>query len=297
MNLKQLQYLHVLAQTENYTKAAAMLHITQPSLSYAITNLESQLNLKLFEKVGRNVKLTPAGKIFVNESLSAMENLNRAIERAKESDKQTETIKIAMLRSISSTWLPATIHNFLDSLPDTNKPHFEFESGIGFSHAIISKLRQEEIDIAFCSKIDTDDDIDYFPVYEQKLMFITPLGHPLAHKKKINLKDTLDYKYVTYSHSTGMRSELEHLFSICGGSPESVFEVDEDETVAGMVAANFGVGIVPDMPVLSHLNLVKIPIDFPKWHRFIYMAVLKRHYQSPACLEFINHIKAHNTLN
>lgn len=135
------------------------------------------------------------------------------------------------------------------------------------------------------------DDVDYFPVYEQKLKFITPLDHPLANKNKINLKDTLDFKYITYSSNTGLCAETEQLFSICGGTPDSVFEVDEDETVAGMVAANFGVGIVPEMPILRTLDVKQIPIEFPKWHRFIYMATLKRHYQSPAALDFINFIK------
>lgn len=93
MNLQQLQYLHVLAQTENYTQAAEMLHITQPSLSYAISSLESQVNIKLFEKSGRNIKLTRSGKIFVEESLAAIESLNRAIERAKKSENNKEVIK------------------------------------------------------------------------------------------------------------------------------------------------------------------------------------------------------------
>lgn len=291
MNLQQLQYLHVLAQTENYTQAAEMLHITQPSLSYAISSLESQVNIKLFEKSGRNIKLTRSGKIFVEESLAAIESLNRAIERAKKSENNKEVIKISMLRSISSHWLPATIRKFLDDIPEEKQPSFEFESDIGFSHSILDELREEKIDVAFCSKIDNLDDVDYFPVYEQKLKFITPLDHPLANKNKINLKDTLDFKYITYSSNTGLRAETEQLFSICGGTPDSVFEVDEDETVAGMVAANFGVGIVPEMPILRTLDVKQIPIEFPKWHRFIYMATLKRHYQSPAALDFNNFIK------
>ena len=260
MNLQQLQYLHVLAQTENYTQAAEMLHITQPSLSYAISSLESQVNIKLFEKSGRNIKLTRSGKIFVEESLAAIESLNRAIERAKKSENNKEVIKISMLRSISSHWLPTTIRKFLDDIPEEKQPSFEFESGIGFSHSILDELREEKVDVAFCSKIDNLDDVDYFPVYEQKLKFITPLDHPLANKNKINLKDTLDFKYITYSSNTGLCAETEQLFSICGGTPDSVFEVDEDETVAGMVAANFGVGIVPEMPILRTLDVKQIPI-------------------------------------
>jgi DNA-binding transcriptional LysR family regulator len=64
MNLKQLQYFRVLAKTEHYTKAAEKLYITQPSLSYSISELEKEFDTQLFEKEGRNVKLTKYGRVF-----------------------------------------------------------------------------------------------------------------------------------------------------------------------------------------------------------------------------------------
>ena len=64
MNLKQLQYFSVLARYEHYTKAAAQLSITQPSLSHAIAELEKDLETNLFEKHGRNVRLTKYGRLF-----------------------------------------------------------------------------------------------------------------------------------------------------------------------------------------------------------------------------------------
>lgn len=76
MNLNHLNYFRVLAKVEHYTQAASILSITQPSLSHAISNLESELGTYLFEKQGRNVKLTKSGKLFlkyVDESLNILE--------------------------------------------------------------------------------------------------------------------------------------------------------------------------------------------------------------------------------
>ena len=292
MNLQQLHYLSVLAQTENYTQAAKLLHITQPSLSYAISTLEAQIGIELFKKEGRNVKLTKAGQIFVSESSPALEILNRAIERAKESDNEQSLVKIAALRVLQTRWLPNQIRNFLASYTtQSSEPKFEFGTGTGFSLKMIEMLRNEEIDICFCSKIDNQEDIDYFPVVEQKLVLITPKDHPLANKTSINLSETLDYKQITFAPNTGLYFEIEKLFSICGKSPESMYTVEEDVSVAGMVAAGFGIAVVPRMQILDHLPVSVIPIEFPNWHRLIYMATLKKHYQNQTSQAFINYIK------
>ncbi|MEE0473273.1 MAG: LysR family transcriptional regulator [Holdemanella biformis] len=76
MNLNHLYYFKILAETEHYTQAANMLNITQPSLSHAISQLEDELNCYLFEKQGRNIRLTRYGKIFyeyVKKGLSEIE--------------------------------------------------------------------------------------------------------------------------------------------------------------------------------------------------------------------------------
>src|SRR5699024_11638160 len=109
------------------------------------------------------------------------------------------------------------------------QPSFEFESGIGFSHSILDELREEKVDVAFCSKIDNLDDVDYFSVYEQKLKFITTLDHPLANKANINLKDTLDFKYITYSSNTGLSAEIDILFSLCYDTLMIVFIIIVDD--------------------------------------------------------------------
>ncbi|MFQ9749348.1 MAG: LysR family transcriptional regulator [Anaerobutyricum soehngenii] len=83
MNLFHLRYFETLARTEHYSKAAEILSITQPSLSYAISTLESELGIQLFEKRGRNIVLTKYGKAFysnVKEILASLDNAVRDIK-------------------------------------------------------------------------------------------------------------------------------------------------------------------------------------------------------------------------
>ncbi|MEK1353226.1 LysR family transcriptional regulator [Limosilactobacillus fermentum] len=290
MNLDQLHYLSVLAQTENYTQAAKLLNITQPTLSYAIKTLESQLGIALFEKVGRNVRLTANGRLFVQESDQAVEGLNRAIERIHQVEQEGFRVRISSLRILGSHFLPHLLRDFLAATAD-DSIRFEFAPTPGFSQAIIEGLRNEQYDICFCSKVDNQNDVDYYPVLEQKLYLITPKDHPLAKLKSVNLQDTFAYPHITYASNTGLANELSNLYALCGRSPMSSYSVSEDVEVAGLVSAGFGIGVVPQLDNMDRLDLAKIPIAYPQWHRFVYMAVLKEHYQNPAAQKFINYVK------
>lgn len=292
MNLQQLKYLSILAQTQNYTQAAKILHITQPTLSYSITNLEKELNVKLFKKQGRNVVLTEEGRILSSGSDQALQTLTNTVEELKERQTKSETVTIASLRILFSSWLPNMIKEYLDTLHVTkSQPKFIFSNSTGYSTGILDSLLAEDCDIAFCSKINDHPDIEYFPIAEQKLVVVTPPDHPLAQQKTVDLTETLQYKQVTFSPNAGLSSELNKLFSLCGGHPKSAYSVEEDEAVAGMIAAGFGIGVVPEMNILKSLNVAIIPIRFPHWHRLIYMATLKGHYQNKTARSFIAFIR------
>ena len=175
MNLRQLRYLAVLAQTQNYTKAAKILHITQPTLSYGIKHLEQELAIELFKKEGRNVKLTENGQIFSENIQNVLYLLDHAVEEVKKEKSEGDTVKIASLRTISRRWLPRIISNFYQSgVPRPQKVDFEFAAGHGYSQEMIKALREEKIDICFCSKVDSMNDITYFPVVRQEIVLITP---------------------------------------------------------------------------------------------------------------------------
>lgn len=83
MNLYHLRYFSTLAHIEHYTKAADILAITQPSLSYAISTLEEELGVKLFEKNGRNVTLTKYGKVFLNDVEEVLNRLDSSVNSLK----------------------------------------------------------------------------------------------------------------------------------------------------------------------------------------------------------------------
>lgn len=293
MNLQQLKYLSVLAQTQNYTQAAKILSITQPTLSHSMASLESELGIQLFERQGRNVVLTKAGRLFNEGALNTLQMLHTTVEETQKFKDEKDQIILSAVRPLFHAWLPQVLKKFLESYPNpTTRPNFTFEKSGGFSPKILASLQTEHCDIAFCSKIDAYSEIDYYPILEQKFVLITPSDHPLAQRESIDLVDTLPYDQITFSVNSGLNFETTRLFSLCGGAPKSVYAVEEDEAVAGLVAAGFGIAVVPEMPVLETMPVAAIPIRFPESRRLLYMATLKRHYQNPSSQALIDFVKA-----
>ena len=101
MNLHHLRYFVTLAHLEHYTKAAKQLSITQPSLSHAIASLEDELNVRLFEKDGRNVVLTRWGKIFLQDVEEILAHLDSSVENLKMTGSGNGTIEIGCIRILA----------------------------------------------------------------------------------------------------------------------------------------------------------------------------------------------------
>lgn len=103
MNLYHLRYFVTLAHLEHYTKAAEILAITQPSLSHAISSLEKELGVKLFEKDGRNVVLTKCGQAFLTDVEQSLEMLDSSVNRLQMTGLGEGRVDIGMLRTLPPT--------------------------------------------------------------------------------------------------------------------------------------------------------------------------------------------------
>ena len=114
MNLYHLRYFVTLARMEHYTRAADLLAITQPSLSHAISSLESELGVKLFKKNGRNVTLTKYGKSFLTDAEDILQKLDTSVGNLQLAGKGEGRIDIAFLRTLGSDFVPRILRRFLD---------------------------------------------------------------------------------------------------------------------------------------------------------------------------------------
>ncbi|MCC3865760.1 LysR family transcriptional regulator [Terrisporobacter petrolearius] len=288
MNLYHLRYFVTLAHLEHYTKAAQQLSITQPSLSNAISLLEEELGIRLFEKEGRNVVLTKYGKTFLNSVEKSLDILDSSVKELKNVGMGKGKIDLGFLRALGTEFIPKVCQNFLDE--NTNKDiKFNFNTASTTSD-IIEGLKNRNYDIAFCSKIEKEANIDFTPVANQKLVLIVSLDHPLASKDSVNLRETITYPQIIFNEKSGLRPIIDNLFKKINEKPSISYEVEEDQVIAGLVAKNFGIAIVPYMNILNFLDVKSLDINYPSWERNFYIANLKDSYLSPAVREFKNFV-------
>lgn len=283
MNLYHLRYFVTMAHLQHYTKAAEELLITQPSLSNAISSLEAELGVTLFEKEGRNVVLTKCGKIFLEEVEKSLEILDLGVSRLKMIGRGEGKIEIAFLSTLGTNLVPGIVQNFLHMNQDKS---IEFNFNTGVTLDIIEGLKSNKYDIAFCSKVEKEPSIEFIPIAQQELVLIVPKNHELSTREKIDLKDTVEYPQIIFGKRSGLRQVVDGLFEKIGEKPKILYEVEEDQVIAGLVSKEFGIAVVPNMPILKFMDVKVIKIESPSWERNFYLATMKNKYHAPVIQEF-----------
>lgn len=288
MNLSQLQYFRTLAKEEHYTRAAQILSITQPSLSHAIAQLEQELGTRLFEKKGRNVVLTRYGKIFLPYVEESLKVLEEGVQRTKELNGSKEgMIHLAYIYTLGSTFVPKMVRRFLDAYPDY---HIEFHFIVGTTGDILEGLKNDRYDMVFSSYQDGEPDIDFRQIGDQKLVLAVPKDHPLAMYDSVDLKDTVDYPQIYFQKGSGLRPVVDQMYEQISVFPKITFEIEEDGSMAGLVAQGFGIAVMPDIPILKTLDVKTLTITNPEYERHVYLATMKKRYLSPVAKSFIQFV-------
>jgi len=287
LNLYHLRYFVTLAHLEHYTKAAEQLMITQPSLSHAISLLEKELGVLLFEKEGRNIALTKYGRIFLSDVTNSLEILDSGVKTFKMISTGEGRIDFAFLRTLGTDFVPDISRGFLQEHPEKS---IEFHFSTGVTVDIIQGLKDKKYDLAFCSKMEHEQSIEFTPISSEELVVIVPNDHPLANKNIIDLIETIPYSQIFFTQKSGLRPIIDDLFRQIGQQPKIAYEVEEDQVIAGLVAKNFGIAVIPLMPILSSMNLKVLKITNPHIERFFYLAVMKDRYLAPVVQKFKNFI-------
>lgn len=288
MNLNQLYYFKVLSQYEHYTLASKELFISQPSLTYAIKELEKELGLPLFDKVGRNIKLNEHGKIFlqyVNQSLSI---LDKGVDILKNRGKD-------QLQVINMSVIPTVVNTFLAPIMMTMKkthPSLQIQFRSERTLDIIQGVEDLTYDFGICSKLENNHLI-YLPLLHEELILITCKDHPLSKLKNVTFQDIAQYPLVTYQKEISIYSTVMDLFHEQQLNPQVLYELDDESSIGSMVSRGFGVAIVANNELLKPFNdIERIPLPIESDTRTIYLVYNPQHQLSKVASEFIDYLIA-----
>lgn len=287
LNLFHLRYFVQLAHTKHYTQTARQLCITQPSLSHAISQLENELGVPLFEKVGRNTVLTRFGEDFLICAENTLSTLDAGVEAMQRSARGEGSIHLGLLRTLGIEYVPHLASSFLAANPG-KEIHFTFHTGV--THDLLEQLAARQFDLVFCSKPPAEMGFTAVPVNKQDLVLIVPRNHPLACRHTVDLEETLPYAQVYFSQNSGLRNVVDSLFAQIGEQPLIAYETEEDQVIAGLVSQGFGIAVVPYMELLLRLDVKIIQISRPTWERNFYVVSNDQAYQSPVVRQFRQYV-------
>lgn len=288
MNLQQLQYFKKISETENFTSAAEELSVTQPALSKAISKLESELEVTLFERNGRNISLTSSGKVFLKHAVLALTEIEKGINELQTiSNKDKEIISIASTYCIGTYFLPFIISSFLNYSPKT-KLQFSHETVSEILNNIISR----KIDLGFYDDtkyINNYTEIESVPIKKEEYVLIVPKSHHLSNKTEISLKDLKEESFIVCCDGINDNKTLSYAEFI-DYTPTISIQPREISMLGGLVATGAGITIVPNTPLINTNTISILKIKENIGYRTIYMGWLKNHKLPKSAKKFKDYI-------
>ncbi len=287
MNLQYLKDFCILARYEHYTKAAEELGIAQSSLSHAISSLEKELGVYLFEKQGRNVRLTKQGRQYLDyaeRALDLLEQGNRLL--AGSAAYEGKILNIGFVSSVQSQ-----VISWIKSYQNTGKDQCHFIMYENSTEILMQNLDNSILDVVFSSEPENSAKCDTIPLLRQQIIVLVPLRHPLAKKNIIEPTDLNQEAVLMHTEDTGMRAIIDNLFAYHHIAPRIAGEASEDRVLAQEVSAELGVALMTDDPAIYPSDVKAIPLDSPLNYRDIYQSVFKSHYPSKELTGFLSHVQ------
>lgn len=256
MTLLQLTYFTALCENLHYTKTAELLHISQPSLSYEIRELERELGAALFIVEKKKVKISEYGIVFLPYAKKILSTLEKGTQAVKTKLSDSEyTVRLGYFHSIGASLVPTIVNDFRTTYPES-RIHFVLSEVS--AREIPDKVRKGELDLGF--SLNTGDFENPVHISRQHLFLYVPAGHRLAERPFVVLSDLEEEPIVMLERGSNLRTLIEQHFSDEDIIPVTAFEVPECNTALQYVALGYGISILPPLPATDPERIRAIPI-------------------------------------
>ena len=243
MELRHLRYVVTLAETLHFGRAAERLHLSQPPLSHQIKQLEEELRITLFHRTKRQVQLTEAGRMFVQEARIILAQAAHAANLASRVDQgEVGQLTIGVAGPADAPIFVQILRTFAQKHPKV-RVVLRNMSSLDQTHAI----SEERLHVGFVALPIDDAGLATETVMRQPIMIALPPEHPLAKRQRVPLKELSGEPQIMFARSNGPRF-FDAVLAACreaGFSMNIAHEVDNLYTACALVAAGLGVCLVP----------------------------------------------------
>lgn len=256
MELRHLRYFEAVARHSHVTRAAAELHIAQPALSKQISQLEQELGVALFDRVGRNVRLTEAGEALLPHARAVMAQVEAArAEMAERIGLRRGRATVGTPPTVGTQLLPAVLAAFNRQYPGIElRLH---ESGV---QTLLDLLETGLTDVAVVTLPVEDEHLTVVPLFTEEMVVAVWKGHQFAGREEVEIKQLQQEPWVLSPENYELREATLSACATAGFTPRVVLDGGETDTLLRFVAAGIGVALVPRLAVNGTRELTTLRV-------------------------------------
>jgi len=287
LNIKQLQVFVAVAREKSFTRAANSLYMTQPAVSWQIKSLEEELEALLLERRDRYVALTQAGEEFLPYAASMVNTWEQSLAVIGElKGFQRGYLNIASSTLPGEYLLPQAIGGFSKKYPG-----IKILLSIQDTGEVVEKVLSDKVHLGVTGAKVASEDLEFYPFYQDELVFIADPGHPLMQCQGLGLEDLLRYPFVLREQGSGTRMAFEGQLMLHGLALTDLkvsMELGSTRAVISGVEAGLGLSLVSRLAAEQSLALGKaviLPVKGLCAQRELFLAVRRSQKLSPlTCL-------------
>jgi len=273
MSDRRLQVFHAVARLLSFTKAAEMLHMTQPAVTFQIRQLEEQFDTRLFDRAHNRVSLTEAGHVAfefaetIFEKYSEMENAIRDI-----TGSISGSLTLGASTTISEYMLPALLGDF-----NSKNPEVLLRLRVSNTDGIVSMIENNVIDLGVVEGPVTNKNLLVEKCRDDELVVVVPPDHEFAQQKSVNIKDVLDGSFICREEGSGTREVVSEYVKAQGLGKHALkacLELGSPEAIKGAIEAGMGVSILSAVSIAKEIKLgtlKTVPLDPPLTREFSFV--------------------------
>lgn len=282
MELRQLQYFVKAAETMNFTEAAAAVFITQSTLSQQIKQLEEELGMLLFDRIGKHVRITEAGHVFLTHARKILMDVQKGKQAIAElNNAATGELNVGVSYAFTSSLFPV-LAPFSTKYPGikifiTSDNHVELEK----------KLRLAELDLIVAYHNESDDeDLEMQPLFNSSIVMVVAKNNPLAQLKSVNLKQLSELELILPGKGFSSRTFINELFYKNKMSPNIKIELNDVHSLLSLVQDGEWATILNEKTLIGWDKLIAIPIAGQEVKKQSYILWQKGVYRKKAAILF-----------
>ena len=287
MELRQLKIFVTVAEEKSFTRAAQKMGYAQSNVSAQVRLLEEEFDIRLFERLGKKIDLTPEGEKLLYHAKRLLRNAAEVQEAMTCSTEPNGILNIGISESLCIFKLPALLKEYSRLYPQVQ---LVIRQGTPLDFA--RWLRENIIDVAFSlDQVINDDDLVTKILCEEPMIIVGNNEHPLISKGYIELKDIGQESFIYTERNCSYRSVIENYFADSNIKPGSSYEFDSIEAIKQFVLSGLGIALLPYAAVereLSAGNMVDLNLIEPKIEMYTQIVYHKNKWLSPTLLSLLD---------